>query len=189
MATTFGHNFNFAAAKHNGEAFQQFPSHGLFHCLPLSLCPSLRPRARSENFHFLKLSPNVFYTFPQTPSENAAFPTAFLCECTRRVAGGQSRTKCHHFRWECYVGRAGDGGGVPLAKLAQASTTTRMTSRSSRRLSATATATSNARKGLTKKETPWKSFFFLHLPYKTFDAKASQMKEVAEIPQNIYIHI
>lgn len=113
--------------------------------LSFSLCPSLRPRAKSENFHFLKLSANVFYTFPQTPSENAAFPTAFLCECTRRVAGGQSWTKCHHFRWEYYVGRdgsgavGGGGGGVPLAKLAQASTTTRMTSRSSRRLSATAT--------------------------------------------------
>lgn len=34
MATTFGHNFNFVAAKHNGEAFQQFPFHGLFHCIP-----------------------------------------------------------------------------------------------------------------------------------------------------------
>lgn len=74
MATTFGHNFNFAAAKQNGEAFQQFPSHGLSLCLPLHLSHSLCPWARSENFHFLKLSANVFYTFPQTPSENAAWP-------------------------------------------------------------------------------------------------------------------
>lgn len=76
MATTFGHNFNFAAAKQNGEAFQQFPSHGLSHALSPSFSHSLSfsPWARSENIHFLKLSANVFYTFPQTPSENAAWP-------------------------------------------------------------------------------------------------------------------
>lgn len=114
MATTFGHNFNFAAAKQNGEPFQQFPSHGLSLCLThsLSLSLSLRgPWARSENFHFLKLSPNVFYTFPQTPSENAAWHRISMRMHTPRgdkvgrnviiSAGTGARDKGRRDEWVC----------------------------------------------------------------------------------------
>lgn len=185
MATTFGHNFNFAAAKQNGEAFQQFPSHGLSLCLPLHLSHSLCPWARSENFHFLKLSANVFYTFPQTPSENAAWPRISMRMHTPR--GDKVGRNVIISAGSAARGRGEGQVGMPWAKRAQASTTTRMTSRSSRRLSATATATSDARKGLTKRKA-MEMLLLLQFSAKNFWCKSSE-NERSGRNATIYIYI
>lgn len=187
MATTFGHNFNFAAAKQN--IFNNFRptvclsvsrSVSLFLSLSLSFSPWVKIFIFSKcqqmfSIHFLR---HLQRTLPGP---------AFLCECTRRAATKLDEMSSFPLGLVRGLGTRGEGQvGVPWAKRAQASTTTRMTSRSSRRLSATATATSDARKGLTKRSAG-KCFFCFNFPQKTFDAKAPKMKEVAEMPQNIYI--
>lgn len=157
MATTFGHNFNFAAAKQNGEAFQQFPSHGLSLCLtlclPLSLTLSLSVRGPEEKIFIFSNCQQMFSIHFLRHLQRTLPGPAFLCECTRRAATKLDEMSSFPLGLVRGLGTRGEEQvGVPWAKRAQASTTTRMTSRSSRRLSATATATSDAQKGLTKRK-------------------------------------
>lgn len=172
MATTFGHNFNFAAAKQNGEAFQQFPSHGLSLCLPLSRTLFLSVGQKWKFSFSQTVSKCFLYISSDTFRERCLAPHFYA---NAHAARRQSWTKCHHFRWECCEGQGSRNkeAGVPWAKRAQASTTTRMTSRSSRRLSATATATSDARKGLTKRKA-MEMLLLLEFSAKNFWCKSSE---------------
>lgn len=89
MATTFGHNFNFAAAKQNGEAFQQFPSHGLSLCLTHSLSLSLSlsvVRGLEVKIFIFSNCHQMFSIHFHRHLQRTLPGTAFLCECTRRAA-------------------------------------------------------------------------------------------------------
>lgn len=174
MATTFGHNFNFAAAKQNGEAFQQFPSHGLSLCLPLSLTLSLSVRGPEVKIFIFSNCQQMFSIHFLRHLQRTLPGPAFLCECTRRTATKLDEMSSFPLGVLRGAGTRGKRKvGVPWAKRAQASTTTRMTSRSSRRLSATATATSDARKGLTKRKA-MEMLLLLQFSAKNFWCKSSE---------------